>query len=76
MNPVYIIFLIVLPLVAIFLKEPLGTLIEKKKHDEPFKWGAYCTQSFFEVFEATSVSISDDLKDIQCIKSTIHSYVI
>ena len=51
MNPVYIIFLIALPLVAIFLKEPLGTLIEKKKHDEPFKWGAYCTQSFFEVFE-------------------------
>ncbi len=51
MNPVYIICLIVLPLAAIFLKEPLGTLIEKKKHDEPFKWGAYCTQSFFEVFE-------------------------
>ena len=51
MNPVYIIFLIAIPLVAIFLKEPLGMLIEKKKHNEPFKWGEYCMQSFFEVFE-------------------------
>jgi len=51
MNPVYIIFLIAVPLVAIFLKEPLGMLIEKKKHNEPFKWGEYCMQSFFEVFE-------------------------
>ncbi len=51
MNPVYIILLIAIPLVAIFLKEPLGSLIEKKKHNEPFKWGEYCMQSFFEVFE-------------------------
>ena len=52
MNPVYVILLIVVPLLAIFMREPLGTLVEKKKHqEEPFKWGAYCTQSFFEVFE-------------------------
>ena len=50
MTPVYIILLIAIPLVAIFLREPLGMLIEKKKH-KGFKWGEYCMQSFFEVFE-------------------------
>ena len=49
MNGLYIIFLIALPLVLIFLKEPLGALAEGRK--EKIEWGNYLAQSFFELFE-------------------------
>lgn len=47
----YIICLIVLPLLMIFMKEPLGRLVSGKKEWQPESWGGYCVQSFFEVFE-------------------------
>ena len=50
-NPAYIICLIVIPLLMIFLKEPLGKLSQGKKEWQPDSWGGYCTQSFFELFE-------------------------
>lgn len=50
-NPVYIIVLIILPLVFIFLREPLGRLAAGKKQWQPEKWGEYCVQNFFELFE-------------------------
>ena len=50
-NPAYIICLIVIPLLMIFLKEPLGKLSQGKKEWQPESWGGYCTQSFFELFE-------------------------
>lgn len=50
-NPVYIIVLIVLPLILIFLKEPFGRLAQGKKKWQPEKWGEYCVQNFFELFE-------------------------
>ncbi len=51
MNAAYISGLIILPLVLMFLREPLGRLAEGKKNWQPKSWGEYCTQSFFEVFE-------------------------
>ena len=51
MNPVYIALLIVLPLILMFLREPLGRLCEGKKDWQPESWGEYCMQSFFELFE-------------------------
>ncbi len=50
-NPVYIICLIAVPLLLIFLKEPLGKLSEGKKDWKPESWGGYCVQNFFELFE-------------------------
>ena len=47
----YIICLIVIPLLMIFLKEPLGRLAAGKKEWQPESWGGYCTQSVFELFE-------------------------
>jgi len=50
-NPLYVLFIIAVPLLLIFLKEPLGKLIEGKKEWQPESWGGYCVQNFFELFE-------------------------
>lgn len=50
-NPVYIICLIAVPLILVFLKEPLGKLVEGRKDWQPESWGGYCVQNFFELFE-------------------------
>ena len=50
-NNFYIIMLIVLPLLIIFFKEPLGAIVSKKAHVWPEKWGEFILQNFFEVFE-------------------------
>ena len=50
-NNFYIIILIVLPLLIIFFKEPLGAIVSKKTHVWPEKWGEFILQNFFEVFE-------------------------
>ncbi len=51
MNTAYIIVLIVIPLILMFMREPLGRLAERKKKWQPEKWGEYFMQSFFELFE-------------------------
>ncbi len=51
MTPVYIICLIVIPLILMFMREPLGKLSEGKKKWQPESWGEYFMQSFFELFE-------------------------
>lgn len=51
MSPVYVGCLIVLPLILMFLREPLGRLCSGKKNWQPESWGEYCMQSFFELFE-------------------------
>ena len=51
MNIFYILGLIILPLIVMFLREPLGRLAEGKKNWQPESWGEYCTQSIFELFE-------------------------
>ena len=50
-TPLYVICLMVIPLIMIFLKEPLGRLAAGKKDWQPESWGGYCVQSFFELFE-------------------------
>ncbi|MBE6708805.1 MAG: ATPase [Ruminococcaceae bacterium] len=52
MSTAYILLLIVLPLILIFLKEPLGMLVcGEREHLRRFEWGNYIAQSFFELFE-------------------------
>lgn len=51
LTPLYITVLIVIPLLLIFLREPLGRLVQGKKDWQPEKWGEYCVQNFFELFE-------------------------
>ncbi len=51
MNAAYVIFLIVLPLVLIFLREPLGKLAAGEKDWKPEKWGEFIVQNLFEMFE-------------------------
>ena len=51
MNTAYVICLIVIPLILMFMREPLGKLAERKKNWKPEKWGEYFMQSFFELFE-------------------------
>ncbi len=51
MTPVYLICLIILPLLLIYMREPLGRLVSGKKKWQPEKWGEYFVQSFFELFE-------------------------
>ena len=50
-NIAYILCLIILPLILMFLREPLGRLCEGRKKWQPESWGEYCMQSFFELFE-------------------------
>ncbi len=52
MNIYYVIGLIVLPLILIYLGEPLSKLVNREKNWKPEKWGEFLVQSFFELFEA------------------------
>lgn len=51
MTAPYIIGLIIIPVLLIFLKEPLGRLVSGRKDWQPEKWGEYCMQSAFEMIE-------------------------
>ena len=51
MNVAYIIFLIVIPLILVFLREPLSELVEGKKDWMPKSWGSFIVDNFFELFE-------------------------
>ena len=46
----YIVCLIVLPLILIYLREPLTALVTRS--GEKIEWGGYLAQSFFELFES------------------------
>ncbi|MEE1282121.1 MAG: V-type ATPase 116kDa subunit family protein [Acutalibacteraceae bacterium] len=60
-NLVTIPLLIVLPLVLIFMAEPFGRLVEGKKDWKPEKWGEYCTQNGFEMFEVILSYLSNTM---------------
>lgn len=47
----YVLCLIILPLIIIYMREPLGRLASGKKEWQPEKWGEYCVQNAFELFE-------------------------
>ncbi|MBQ6797073.1 MAG: ATPase [Clostridia bacterium] len=59
MTTPYIICLIVVPLLLIFLREPLGELIEGKEHWLPEKPGEFLMQNFFELFEVLLSYVSN-----------------
>lgn len=51
MNLPYVLILIVLPLLLMFLREPLGKLVAKEPDWKPEKIGDFIIQNFFELFE-------------------------
>lgn len=51
MNWAYVLFLIVIPLILVFLREPLSEAIEGKKDFMPKKIGSFIVDNFFELFE-------------------------
>ncbi|MDP4120228.1 MAG: V-type ATPase 116kDa subunit family protein, partial [Bacillota bacterium] len=51
MNLAYILCLIILPIILIFLREPLGKFVEGEKGWKPEKMGEYIVQNLFELFE-------------------------
>lgn len=59
LNTTYIVFLIVIPLLLIFLREPLGELIEGKENWLPENIGGFLMQNFFELFEVLLSYISN-----------------
>lgn len=65
LNPVYILLLIVLPLVLILLKEPLGRLAARKKDWMPEKKGEYLMLSSFEMIEVLLAFLSNTISFIR-----------
>ena len=57
----YILCLILLPLLLIFLREPLGKLVAGDKDWAPEKWGEFLVQNFFEVFEVLLTYLSNTM---------------
>ena len=51
MNIWYVLFLIVVPLIFIYLNEMFSKLINGEKNWKPEKWGEYIVQNSFEMFE-------------------------
>lgn len=51
LTPVYIIFLIVLPIIIIFLRHPLSKLIHSPKDFWPKNIGEFIVENIFELFE-------------------------
>lgn len=47
----YFLLLILLPLILIFLREPLGKLVAGKSNWQPESWKEYAIENFFELFE-------------------------
>ena len=47
----YVLGLIVLPLILMFFREPLGKLMAREPDWKPEKWGEFILQNFFEMFE-------------------------
>lgn len=60
-NMFYILGLLVLPVVLIFLKEPLGKLITGNSDWKPKKIGEFALQNFFEIFEVLLSYFSNTL---------------
>ncbi len=60
-TPAYLIVTVVLPLISMFLQEPLGKLVSGRKDWKPEKWGEYILQTFFELFEALLTYLSNTM---------------
>jgi len=60
-NVITIPLLIGVPLVLIFLAEPLGELVKGEENWKPESWGEYCTQNGFEMFEVILSYLSNTM---------------
>lgn len=47
----YVLILIILPILLIYFREPLGSLAKNDPNWQPESWGQYCMQNAFELFE-------------------------
>lgn len=61
MTPVYIILVLVLPLLVIFCKEPLGKLLAHDPDWKPQGIGEFIVQNFFELFETLLTYLSNTM---------------
>ena len=61
LNPLTITIFIVIPLLLMFFKEPLGNLVERKPLKPHGGWGEYILESFFEMFEVLIGFISNTM---------------
>lgn len=61
LNPFYVIGLIVLPLLAIFFREPLGKLLKGRKDLKPHSIGEFIIENFFELFEYVLSYLSNSM---------------
>ena len=61
LNPITIMTFIVVPLLVMFLKEPLTHLLERKQIKPTGGWGEYILESFFEMFEVLIGFVSNTM---------------
>lgn len=59
MNIAYVLLLIALPLLLIYLREPLSKLLKRESDWQPESWGEYCMQNAFELFEMMLAYLSN-----------------
>lgn len=57
----YILLLIVLPIVLIWLSEPLGKLVSGEKKWQPESWGMCIVEGFFDIFESAISYMSNTM---------------
>lgn len=57
----YILLLIVLPIVLIWLSEPLGKLVSGEKKWQPESWGMCLVEGFFDIFESAISYMSNTM---------------
>ncbi len=50
-SPLYVVLVIIVPLILIYLREPLGKIMEKKADWKPKNMGEYLMEGIFEMFE-------------------------
>lgn len=61
LTPAYVLPLIVLPLLLMFFREPLGRLVAREADWKPEKWGEYIVQNIFEMFETMLSYLSNTM---------------
>lgn len=61
----YIIVFVALPLLAMFLKEPLGKLVKRQKDVVPKKKGEFILENFFELFDVLLSYITNTISFVR-----------
>ena len=64
-SPLFVIFFVVLPILAIFFREPLGKLCAGEADWRPKKFGEYCTENIFELFEVFLSFLSNTISYVR-----------